>query len=107
MSDKKPSAEKIFQDAFHDNIVAMQSALIEWKFGKGSEAALQWIVNTLMGPGLLPDFDAPHGRDAQKWFDANQSNPMPPCEICKEPSCIVWMGMGFCCEAHEKQRRLN
>lgn len=93
--------DKILADAMHDNIVAMQAALIEWKFGAGAEAALQWIVNTLSGPGLLPDTEGPWGKEAQAYFSANQSNPMPAC-ACGRPSHIGWMGQGFCSEEHYK-----
>lgn len=97
--DKKPDMMKVMSDAHHDLLVVMQATLIEWKHGKGAEAALQWIVNTLAGPGLLPDPEAPYGKEAQAFFDANQANPMPVCH-CGRPSHIGWMGKGFCCEEH-------
>lgn len=96
---KTAELHKMLANIMHDQTTAMQSALIEWKHGKGAEAGLQWIVNTLMGPGLLPDFDAEHGTNAQFWFDANQSQPMPKC-FCGNPSHIGWMGQGFCCNEH-------
>ena len=96
---KAKELSKMLAHIMHDQTTAMQSALIEWKHGKGAEAGLQWIVNTLMGPGLLPDFDAEHGTNAQFWFDANQSQPMPTC-FCGNPSHIGWMGQGFCSNAH-------
>lgn len=96
---KTAELHKMLANIMHDQTTAMQSALIEWKHGNGAEAGLQWIVNTLMGPGLLPDFDAEHGTNAQFWFDANQSQPMPKC-FCGNPSHIGWMGQGFCSNAH-------
>lgn len=82
-----------------DLIVAMQAAIIEWQHGKGAEAGLQWIVNTLAGPGFLPDESAPYGKEAQAWFSANCANPMPTC-ACGRPSHIGWMGQGFCSDEH-------
>lgn len=57
----------------HNNIVAMQAAWIEWQYGEGAEGAMEWIENTLAGPGLIPDPDEPHYREAQAYFDANRS----------------------------------
>lgn len=85
----------------HDLIVTMQAAIIEAEHGGGPEAALDWISNTLMGPGLLPDEDEPWGKDAQRYFSANKSDPFPVC-VCGTPSNILWMGKGFCCDAHWK-----
>lgn len=104
MNDKEKAHVKLLSDMHHDLITAMQAALIEWKHGKGPEAALGWIVNTLAGPGLLPDFDAEFGKEAQAWFDANQANPMPRCQ-CGRPSNIGWMGQGFCSQEHYQQAR--
>ncbi|AOJ74364.1 MULTISPECIES: hypothetical protein [Burkholderia cepacia complex] len=95
---------KTLSDIVHDQTVAMQSAIIEWKHGKGAEAGLSWIVNTLAGPGHLPDFDAPHGKHAQFWFNANQANPLPAC-FCGNPSSSLWMGQGFCCDDHYREAK--
>lgn len=105
MSDEKRRDLNQELAAMHqDLLVTMQSALIEWIHGRGAEAALQWIVNTLDGPGLLPDPDAPWGRDAQRWMDANRSDPLPVCK-CGTPSHIAWMGQGFCCEEHYREAK--
>lgn len=96
---KSAEIVKMLSDIIHDHTVAMQSAIIEWKHGKGAEGGLQWIVNTLSGPGHLPDFDAPYGKHPQFWFDANCAVPNPTC-FCGNPPHIVWMGQGFCCEEH-------
>lgn len=93
---------KLISEALHDHIVVMQAALIEWKHGGGAEAALGWIENTLCGPGLLPDAASPYGTEAQAYFDANRSNPFPLCP-CGRPSNILWMGKGFCCDAHFRE----
>lgn len=84
---------------FHDQIVAQQAAYIEWQHGAGAEAAMGWIENGLCGPGHIPDEDAPYGKEAQAWFDANKHEPFPACP-CGRPSNILWMGKGFCCNAH-------
>lgn len=57
---------KILNYLFARNIIAMQSAVIEWEKGKGAAAGMQWIWNTLFGPGQIPDED---GTDAQAYFD--------------------------------------
>ena len=90
-------------EMFHDNVVVMQAAYIEWQHGRGAEAAMQWIANTLDGPDLIPDEDEPHGHDAQRYYDLNRSNPMPACGVCGIPSHIGWMGHGFCSEAHYRE----
>ena len=66
-----------FGDLMTRQGIAMQAALIEQATGKGDEAALEWIANTLEGPGLLPDFSeaahlpkTPVDGPAQAWFDA-------------------------------------
>ena len=47
-------------------ILAMRSALIEEEHGKGPAAAIEWIYNSLAGPGELP----PEGEtDSQAYFD--------------------------------------
>jgi len=91
-------------------LVVMQAVLIEWKHGRGADAALQWVVNTLAGPGLLPDADAPYGREAQMWFNEHSPNNLCPRCACGRPSHIGWMGQGFCCEEHyaaAKAKTLN
>ncbi|WP_175806632.1 Lar family restriction alleviation protein [Burkholderia cenocepacia] len=102
--DKTKRLIKTLSDIIHDQTVAMQSAIIEWQHGNGAEAGLAWIVNTLEGPGHLPDFDAPHGKHAQFWFNANQANPLPTC-FCGNPSSSLWMGQGFCCDEHYREAR--
>lgn len=84
---------------FHDQIVGQQAAFIEWQHGAGAEAAMGWIENGLCGPGHIPDEDAPYGKEAQAWFDANKHEPFPACP-CGRPSNILWMGKGFCCNTH-------
>jgi hypothetical protein len=96
---KAAELSKMLANIIHDQTVAMQSALIEWQHGKGAEAGFSWIVNTLEGPGHLPDFDAPYSKQAQFWFDANRAEPFPKC-FCGNPSHQLWMGQGFCCNEH-------
>ena len=64
-------------DIITTQCIAMQAALLEQSIGKGDEAALEWISNTLCGPGLLPDDseaahlpETPTKGPAQAWFDA-------------------------------------
>src|SRR5690554_543919 len=47
-------------------VAVMQAAWIEWRRGRGADAAMQWIENTLIGPGLIPGDDE---SDAQAFFD--------------------------------------
>lgn len=104
MNDKDRAHLKLISEMHHDLLVTMQVALIEWKHGKGAEAGLQWLVNTLRGPGLLPDPDAPYGKEPQAFMSANCANPMPMC-ACGRPSHIGWMGRGFCCDEHYQTAR--
>lgn len=104
MDSKERAHLKMISDMHHDLLVTMQAALIEWQHGQGAEAALQWIVNTLAGPGLLPDPEAPWGKDAQAFMSANRSDPMPTCH-CGRPSHIGWMGKGFCSDEHYDEAR--
>ena len=69
-----------FGDLMTRQGIAMQAALIEQATGKGNDAALEWIANTLEGPGLLPNFSdaanlpkTPVDGPAQAWFDAKMS----------------------------------
>jgi hypothetical protein len=89
----------------HDLVVTMQAAWIEWRNGRGAEVAMQWIENTLDGPGLIPDPDAPYYDDAQKFHSLNKSDPWPACEVCGDPSCHMWAGKGFCSQTHLDQYR--
>lgn len=54
--------------------IAMQSALIEYVMqppGSDGSEAMKWLINTLRGPGLLPDADeARRMGGAQAWFKA-------------------------------------
>lgn len=95
---------KDFSKIIHDMVVAEQAAWIEWRHGRGAEAGMIWIQNGLVGPGHIPDEDEPYGKEAQAWFDANRSNPFPTC-FCGRPSNSLWMGKGFCSNAHYAQYR--
>lgn len=97
-------ARKTLGDVIHNMTVAQQSAWIEWKHGAGADAAMVWIHNGLAGPGFIPDEDAPYGKEAQAWFDANNANPLPLCK-CGRPSNIGWLSQGFCSEAHYREAK--
>ncbi len=86
----------------HNLVCANQAAWIEWQHGKGAEAAMGWIHNGLIGPGHIPDEDAPYGKEAQAYYDANCADPLPQC-FCGRPSSILYMGKGYCCDEHFKQ----
>jgi hypothetical protein len=102
--EKAAALRKEFGRIIHDMVVANQATWIEWQHGRGAEAAMAWIHNGLTGPGHIPDEDAPYGKEAQAWFDANQAEPFPVC-FCGRPSNQLWMGQGFCSAAHYQQRR--
>lgn len=84
-----------------DITVAQQAAWIEWMHGKGAKAGMQWIQNTLAGPGLIPSENAPYGKEAQAYFDANKSDPFPTC-FCGRPSNQARKDYGACCDEHMK-----
>jgi hypothetical protein len=46
----------MFGDILHSQVVAMQAAVLDGHL-KTPANGLQWIVNTLTGPGHLPDLD--------------------------------------------------
>lgn len=97
-------AAKMLSDTLHNHICANQAAWIEWQHGAGAEAAMRWVHNGLAGPGLIPDETAPYGKEAQAWYDANNADPMPQC-FCGRPSNQLWMGKGFCGEAHYREAK--
>ncbi|WP_186083633.1 hypothetical protein [Burkholderia gladioli] len=93
---------KMIAETLEETIVAVQAAVIEWDHGGGADAARTWLNNMLIGPGIYPSADAPHGKDAQRWYDANQPNPFPPC-ACGLPSHLLARGKGFCSDEHEQR----
>ena len=56
-------------------ILAMQAAWIAHEYGKEpADSVMEWIANSLEGPGLLPGPDDDgFTTDAQVWFDAQIS----------------------------------
>lgn len=88
----------------HDFIVVNQAAWIEWKNGGGMKKALQWIENGLMFPGLLPDPEHPNYKNAQFYYNSEKSDKFPDCP-CGNPSSILWMGKGYCCDEHLEMHR--
>lgn len=84
-------------------LVGNQAAWIEWQRGAGAEEAMIWVQNTLMGVGI-PDEDQPFAKEPQAWYSANKSDPFPTC-FCGRPSHILWMGQGFCSDAHHDEAR--
>ena len=99
--------EKELINIIQNLIVAQQSAWIEWKHGRGAKAGMQWIENGLAGPGNIPDESmSKYYKDAQYFFDEQKSEPFPVCP-CGKPSCILWMGNGYCCEEHEAMHKAS
>lgn len=65
------STARTYSDVIANHCIAMQAAVIEAHIGKGPDAAMAWIRNTLRGPGLLPDLEQAQALGgAQAWFDA-------------------------------------
>ena len=95
---------KMLNDVIQGNTASMQAAWIEWQHGRGAEAAMVWIHNTLAGPGLVPDEDDEYGREAQAWYSRHKPDPFPDC-ICGRPSSKMWMGQGFCSDEHYQVAR--
>ena len=97
--------EKELMNIIHDLIVAQQSAWIEWKHGRGAKAGMQWIENGLAGPGNIPDESmSKYYKEAQLFYNENKSHPFPVC-VCGNPSSIMWMDNGYCCEEHEAMHK--
>lgn len=100
--DKRDELLKDLSKIIHDMVVANQAAYIEWKYGGGAEAAMQWIENGLDGPGHIPHPDEPWGKEAQAYYDANKSDPWPQCP-CGRPSNQMAGGRGYCSYACYKK----
>lgn len=78
-ADATRKSVKLLNYLFARNIIAMQSAVIEWEKGKGAAAGMQWIWNTLFGPGQIPDEGE---TDAQAYFDRE----IEPLDAAMEPT---------------------
>lgn len=89
-------------DSLNDKIVTMQAAVIDAK-QNGPEAGMQWITNTLWGPGLIPVESEPWVNNAQHYYSHNCSNPLGPCGVCGAPSSVSGAGHVACCMEHHKQ----
>ncbi|WP_369726849.1 ead/Ea22-like family protein [Citrobacter freundii] len=51
---------------FGKNLLVMQAAIIDWRTTGDAKNGMEWIFNTLLGPGELPSEDE---KDAQAYFD--------------------------------------
>ncbi|MFP2385833.1 hypothetical protein [Enterobacter ludwigii] len=51
---------------FGKNLLIMQAAIIDWRVTGDAKEGMEWIYNTLLGPGELPSEDE---KDAQAYFD--------------------------------------
>ncbi len=78
-----------FGDIISNHSMAMQSALIDSRL-RGPEHGMQWIFNTLWGPGLLPDVDAAQAMGgAQAWFDAKAAEHEAMRKKCPKPEALA------------------
>lgn len=64
-------------DVIANHVIAMQSAVLEQHYGEGSIEAMNWVKNTLAGPGFMPGVEEaeaipdPEAEGiAQAWFNA-------------------------------------
>jgi len=64
-------------DVIANHVIAMQSAVLEQHYGEGSIDAMNWIANTLAGPGFMPSVEEAEAIPdpdaegiAQAWFNA-------------------------------------
>lgn len=89
-------------DSLNDKIVTMRAAYIDAKHN-GPAAGMQWIANTLWGPGLIPDESAPWANNAQHYYSHHCSNPLGPCGVCGAPSSVAGNGHVACSLEHHKQ----
>ena len=57
-----------FGDIVHSQVIAMRAAVVAAKL-EGLDVGMQWIANTLEGPGQLPDLDEAkaHGGAQALW----------------------------------------
>lgn len=86
----------------HDQIVVMQSALIDGG-NKTPKDGLRWIYNQLFGPGCLPDENDKWFHDANLYYQAHRSDPFGPCEVCGIPSSFAGQGHVACSQKHFEQ----
>lgn len=56
-----------YGDIVHKQVLAMRAAVVAWQ-REGAEIGMQWIANTLAGPGHLPS-DEDTAMGAQPLFD--------------------------------------
>lgn len=93
-------SNRLMDGMINDMIVANQAAYIEWRHGRGAKAAMQWVENGLAGPGHIPGREtSKYYKNAQLYFNEQKSDPFPVCP-CGNPSSMLSMGHGYCCEEH-------
>lgn len=72
-ADKAERSSIRFANIIDRHCIAMQAAVIDERH-MGAAAGMQWIRNTLIGPGLYPDISEAmalsEDNPAQAWFDA-------------------------------------
>jgi hypothetical protein len=78
-ADQKKAAARdaMFCNTIERSFMAMQAAVLEAKL-TSPENGITWILNTLEGPGLLPDLDEARALgSAQAWFDKQAAELQP------------------------------
>lgn len=84
-----------FGDIISNQCIAMQAAVIDAKFQSPAEG-MEWVENTLCGPGLLPDMAAARAMPtklmqsvAQAWFDAKTAEHEARRAACPAPEALA------------------
>lgn len=84
-----------FGDIISNQCIAMQAAVIDAKFRSPAEG-MEWIENTLCGPGLLPDMVAARAMPtavlqtvSQAWFDARTAEHEALRKACPKPESLA------------------
>jgi hypothetical protein len=98
-----PDARQSILMSLERHIVVMQAALIEARHN-GPAAGLQWIENTLDGPGLIPDDDEP---DAQAYFDLHAPSIDACCFDRASSSTVQQVGADDTARLDWLERRIN
>lgn len=88
-AERHSKATLMLSGMFSRNCMAMQAALADMML-RGHEQGWQWIINSLDGPGLLPDMaEVKAAGGAQAWFDA---------ELAEEEARVAAMQSGKAAE---------
>jgi hypothetical protein len=76
----------------HNTVTLMQSAYLEWKVGKGSDIAMEWIEDLLIESGYIPQDgyegagNLTNAHDPDLYFlDNHPDGDIPPYQSCMDP----------------------